>query len=244
MSAPAGHLFRGPPAYQSCSPWPPFQALALVAAVEGLRLLGSRLLPDVGGVDVLPALAIFQAFAIALILTASGLRGGRPLDVLALHAPARGWRSYGAAIIVMLMLRLLTSALLFSVLALSPDGFGLAADWQHFQHLLQSPNLPLLIGVLAIGAPVSEELVYRGFLLAALARTRLGFWGGAVIVTVLWTALHDYSAIGIANVFSTGLGLTWVLWRTGSLRVAIFCHALNNLLAVLAFRLIALPTPP
>src|SRR5262245_17711099 len=105
MSAPAGRLFRGPPAYQSGSPWPPFQALALVAAVEGLRLLG-RLLPDVAVVDVLSAQAVFQALTVALILAASSLKGGRPRDVLALHAPARGWRAYGAAVIAMLALRI------------------------------------------------------------------------------------------------------------------------------------------
>jgi membrane protease YdiL (CAAX protease family) len=37
--------------------------------------------------------------------------------------------------------------------------------------------------------------------------------------------------------------LAWLLWRAGSLRVVIFVHAFNNLLAVLVLRLIALPTP-
>jgi thymidylate synthase len=38
-------------------------------------------------------------------------------------------------------------------------------------------------------------------------------------------------------------GVQWRAWRTGSLRVAIFCHALYNSLVVLALRYVELPTP-
>jgi membrane protease YdiL (CAAX protease family) len=42
-------------------------------------------------------------------------------------------------------------------------------------------------------------------------------------------------------VFSIGLLLSWLLWRTGSLWVTIFCHGLYNSLVVLVLRLIELP---
>ena len=41
-----------------------------------------------------------------------------------------------------------------------------------------------------------------------------------------------YSTVGIVEVFLIGLFFSWLLWRTGSLRVAIFCHALYNSLIV------------
>ena len=125
----------------------------------------------------------------------------------------------------------------------SAGGFDPTVDWQRDQDLLRSANLALLAGVLTVGAPLSEELVYRGFLLSALARTRLGFWGAALIATALWTALHDYSAVGFAGVFMIGLLLSWLLWRTGSLWVAILCHALHNSLALVAHQVIALAAP-
>ena len=54
----------------------------------------------------------------------------------------------------------------------------------------------LALLVVGVGAPLSEELLFRGFLLSALARSRLGFAGGAVITTAWWTALHaGYSAV-------------------------------------------------
>ena len=43
-------------------------------------------------------------------------------------------------------------------------------------------------------------------------------------------------AAGIAEVFLIGLLFSWLLWRTGSLRVALFCHALYNSLIVLVLR--------
>jgi membrane protease YdiL (CAAX protease family) len=93
-----------------------------------------------------------------------------------------------------------------------------------------------------IGAPLSEELLFRGFLQAALARSRLGFAGGAVIASLLWTALHaGYSIPGIIEVFVIGLFFSWLLWRTGSLLVPIVCHALYNSLIVFVLRYVPLP---
>ena len=62
------------------------------------------------------------------------------------------------------------------------------------------------------------------------------------ISTILWAALHaNYTAFGIAEVFLIGLLFCWLLWRTGSLRGAIFCHALYNSLIVIVLRFVQLP---
>jgi len=121
-----------------------------------------------------------------------------------------------------------------------------------FQHDMYSDLRPfvrlfgdswlLALLVVGVGAPLSEELLFRGFLLSALARSGLGFWGGAVLSTALWTSLHaGYSAVGIVEVFLIGIFFSWLLWRTGSLRVAIFCHALYNSLIVLVLWYVPLP---
>jgi uncharacterized protein len=221
----------------------------VAAGIEGLGILGPRLVVATGA-DELVTLAAFQALVVALVVAASGLLGGNPRDVLALRGPAGGLRAYVAAGVAVLLYPLLAGILLFLVFALSAGGFDPSAggfdptvDWQRDQSLVRSTNLALLAGVLAIGAPLSEELLYRGFLLSALARTRLGFWGAALVATALWTALHDYSAVGSAGVFTMGLFISWLLWRTGSLWVAIFCHALHNSLALAAHRLVELNFP-
>jgi hypothetical protein len=88
---------------------------------------------------------------------------------------------------------------------------------------------------MAVGAPLSEELLFRGFLLGALAQTQLGFIGAALLSTVAWTALHPgYSLVGLLDVLANGLLFCWLLWRTGSLRVPLLCHAAYNGSIVLA----------
>ena len=44
-----------------------------------------------------------------------------------------------------------------------------------------------------------------------------------------WTFLHaGYSVAGFTSVFVMGLLYSWQLWRSGSLRVPLLCHAVHN----------------
>ena len=55
--------------------------------------------------------------------------------------------------------------------------------------------------VIGIGAPLSEELLFRGFLFSALAKSRLGSRRGRPDLA-LWTLLHvGYSIFGLIEVF-------------------------------------------
>src|SRR5499426_4177961 len=185
----------------------------------------------------LTTLGVWQAVTIALTLSASLLFGGRLSDVLALNAPVAGAFVYLSAILAMVVLQLIVSIVQYFLV--SGDMF---ADLRPFVDVAVSPNWGLALLVVGLGAPLSEELLFRGFLLSALAKTRLGFAGAALVSTTLWTALHaGYSLIGILEVFTIGLFFSWMLWRTGSLRVPIFCHALYNSLIVCMLRFVALP---
>ncbi len=75
-------------------------------------------------------------------------------------------------------------------------------------------------------APVAEELIFRGLLLHRWCRK----WGrtrGIIVTTLLFAAFH-LSPLGI---FLLALGLTAIYLRTGSLRLTMAAHGLNNLLA-------------
>ena len=110
---------------------------------------------------------------------------------------------------------------------------------------------------MAVGAPLSEELLFRGFLLGALAkslekglsvptalllrsfpgalaRRRLRLLAGRVHLRPLGARCTTATLSGLAEVFAIGLFLSWLLWRTGSLWVTIFCHAAYNGAIVLA----------
>jgi len=250
---PAGRLFGGLPAYHARTPWRADAALAATIAIVGLSFLAARVLPAYLGLDhdanAMPnpvhpeisasglwVVAIFQIVTVALTLLASVAFGGRPRDVLALRRAPGGWRAYASAILAMTGLQAVLAAVTYTLV--QHDMLG---DLRPFVGIVTGPHWPLAVAVLAVGAPLSEELLFRGFLLGALARTRLGFWGGALVASLLWTGLHyGYSLVGLAEVLTIGLLLSWLLWRTGSLRVTIFCHGLYNFAVALALRLVAL----
>ena len=245
-------LFRGPPAYEprrrgrQWRRW--WQAPIIVAAsiVGAVLVLGTGTVAGTGGapgagmwrqdMSALATLAVWQAIAVVLTVLASMLFGGRTRDVLALRPPGSG-AVYLKAMLLMAALQVAVSVVQYTLL---PQ--DMYADLRPFVRLFGEQWVLALL-VVGVGAPLSEELLFRGFLLSALARSRLGFAGGALVTTGLWTALHaGYSLAGIVEVFMIGLFFSWLLWRTGSLRVPMFCHALYNSLIVLVLRHVPLPT--
>lgn len=243
-----GGLLRGAPAYQASTPWGAGTGMLATAVIVALSLLGAALLlrllgvagaggPEEAALNV-RAVAASQALMVTLTLLASTLFGGRVREVLALHEAPAGWRSYAGALLALAVLQLVLAAVLHAI------RHDMGTDLRPFVGLVRSPQWPLAAAVVGIGAPLSEELLFRGFLLSALAQTRLGFRGAAVVSTLAWAALHaGYSALGLAEVFAIGLFFSWLLWRTGSLWVPIFCHALYNSLILLALRFVDLPAP-
>lgn len=75
-------------------------------------------------------------------------------------------------------------------------------------------------------APIAEELIFRGLLLHRWCHK----WGrlrGTLATTAVFAMLH-LSPLGI---FLLALGLAGIYLRTGSLRLSMMAHGLNNLLA-------------
>ncbi len=108
------------------------------------------------------------------------------------------------------------------------------------------PSLPLLLVGLALAPGIAEELLFRGLLLRASAR-RLGTLPAMLLCAGLFGAAHLDLLQGLGAAL-LGVYLALVVVVTGSLRVAIVCHVLNNalatLLAMLGAALPALrPTP-
>ncbi|MDP1907023.1 MAG: CPBP family intramembrane metalloprotease, partial [Hyphomicrobium sp.] len=113
-----------------------------------------------------------------------------------------------------------------------------------FSDLLQGEMAIFALIAIGIGAPLSEELLFRGFLFSGLAKSRLGLVGTSILTAVLWTALHaGYSIFGLIEVLAIGLYFSWLLVRTGSLWVPMFCHAVYNTVIGLALYFVTLPPP-
>jgi membrane protease YdiL (CAAX protease family) len=98
--------------------------------------------------------------------------------------------------------------------------------------LAHARGLSLVIALVGIGiAPgAAEELFFRGFVQRGL-EARLGPAPAIVLAAALFGAFHGEAVYAIAaGVLGLYLGL--VAYLAGSVRAAIACHVLNNLLAV------------
>lgn len=222
--------------------WPPL--LALVAAVvvqAGLQLLGGVVGAYVASVETPPLaavpedkrllasilvfLALSQVAIIAIAWWAAGFLGGDRRAVLQLDRELPGFRD---VVIALAGLALVIGTYNLVVYLLRPDLF--MSDVAPFLPMLQSPIWPITALAVGIGAPISEELLFRGFLLSALARWRAGFWPAAIVSNIAWTSFHlGYSIAGLLEVFLGGMFFSWLLWRTGSLWLPIICHAVTNM---------------
>jgi hypothetical protein len=168
-----------------------------------------------------------QLVSLALIWLAAGRARMRRAVLQLANATPRILTLLAAAAVLILV----TSA--FEYLMYLTTAFDIKADSQWLRVGLMSPYWwgTLLIGI--VFAPLWEEFAFRGFLMSALAQTRLGVWGGGLISNTLWTLLHwGYSWQGLASVFMAGLVLTWILRRTGSIWAPVFAHAVSNAAAL------------
>ena len=91
----------------------------------------------------------------------------------------------------------------------------------------------LLVLAFCVAAPVSEELFARGFLYRGWSETFLGPAGAIILSSIVWTGLHlQYDWYFFGEVFSIGLWLGYLRYRSGSIWLTIVLHGLNNLGAV------------
>jgi membrane protease YdiL (CAAX protease family) len=256
-----GPLTRGPAAYEPRTGWPAWAALPTAVVICGLSALfgvaaafGWGMLHAVhtaGGaapspeqisqvrLPVIAWLASLQFGAILLTIAAAGFFASDRWQVLSLVRPAHGWRVLPLALVPLFIgTAVWTGALLLW------DPSVVTQDLRPFKAMMEHEALWLAVLAISIGAPLSEELLFRGFLFSALAKTRLGLIGTSVLTAALWTSLHvGYSVFGLLEVFFIGLYLSWVLVRTGSLWATIFCHAVYNTVVLIGLHMVTLPAP-
>jgi membrane protease YdiL (CAAX protease family) len=247
---------------QARTPWGPISASFATAGVvifsivfasllvsafggnEGLRGAGDVLTGSQSAASLqrmLPFLltwmAISQAVMVGSIWFLSGRFGGQPYRVLALNAPAGGRNAY-----IMSFLVLGSVLIAYNALGYVLFRQAMLDDLKPFLGMLSGEWWWLTVLVIVIGAPVSEEIAFRGFLFPALAQSRLGIPGAAALSSLGWTFLHTgYSLAGLVEVFLVGVVLAWLTWRGNSLRVAIAAHATYNAVVLLVIANMTLP---
>jgi uncharacterized protein len=233
-------------AVQAGRPWGPWATLGWFIVIAGASLFAQMLAAGVvaaiavlRGEKVDPQTIASDGNVLALGICGSAvaafglsilfawLRKGISLrEYLALRLPSK--REFWRWLIVLLFFAAVCDAL--SALLgkpLVPDvmvEIYESADWA----------LPFLWFALLIGAPFSEEFLFRGFLFAGLRQSRVGGVGAIVITAALWAAIHvQYDLYGIGIIFFFGLLLGLVRLKTASLWLCVILHGLLNLIATI-----------
>jgi membrane protease YdiL (CAAX protease family) len=149
------------------------------------------------------------------------------VDYLALHWPT--WRQFllGAA-------GLLLTVMAWEVVSRS---LGREATPGFMTDLLKSGRdkgaALLLLFAFSVAAPMSEEVLARGFLFRGWSASFLRVPGAIILSSLVWTAVHlQYDLYFLAEVFSIGLWFGYMRHRANSLWLTIVMHALNNMTAV------------
>jgi uncharacterized protein len=84
-----------------------------------------------------------------------------------------------------------------------------------------------------VAAPITEEFFARGFLYRGWSETALRPGGAILLSSLVWTALHlQYDWFFLGEVFSIGLLLGYLRYRSNSIWLTVVLHGLNNLGAV------------
>ena len=222
-------------------PWTPVHVTAGLFIFLGLVIAAAFISGALGGLlpDYERALRTWVgvhllALGIVMLVWFLGARlAADPLGSLSLSAP----RTSPGLSVMLTVMALATSILLTFVYGFAVDRLGL--------EFLRPPEIDddvifpgagmlLTLQALSLVTPISEELLFRGFVLRGLLRS-IGPGPAVAASALVFAALHLEPGAMIP-IFFTGIVLGWLFVRTGSLWPCVAAHAAQNTLALLATR--------
>ncbi len=171
------------------------------------------------------------AVGICLVVWFAGVRlAPLPLSALGIVRPRTSWSVTAL---------LAAAALGFSILTTFAYGFvidrlgldALIPPEIRTEALFRGIAVLLTFQALALVTPISEEILFRGFVLRGLLN-QIGAEPAVVSTALVFSALH-FDVGTVIPIFFTGLALGWLYVKTGSLWPSIVAHAGQNTLALL-----------
>ncbi|MGD0633154.1 MAG: CPBP family intramembrane glutamic endopeptidase [Beijerinckiaceae bacterium] len=177
-------------------------------------------------VALILGIVIYAAIALAVFAAARFRGGANWRDLIAWHpwTLARTPRSCWVTV---------AATMVYSFVANEALAYFYPAsqDWVTIPQGI--PTTLVFFAIATISAPLTEELIFRGWLFTAL-RDKLRFAPSLVIASALfalahWEPTHLYALV----VFPVGLALGFIRERTGSLKASISFHAFYNGVAFL-----------
>jgi uncharacterized protein len=209
-------------------------AVAAALAAGAVSFLAALLLPRLNLPDVLAdqiILTLSSLVIIAVVLTAIAWRSIGFAPYLGLTRP----RLWVIVVAVAGMIAIQVAG------TWSGDYLGIGAKdsaWEvaEYRRLLAS-NAAIVLAIINVPllAPLTEEILFRGFLYRGWAASRLGPAGAIMLASLLFGALHiQYSWHGLATVTVLGLWFGVVRWRSGSLVPSLIAHVFGNAMVSVA----------
>ena len=213
--------------------------LGVFAALDGWKDALQRvvdLLPssDASGdavdrINIVAGATAYVVVAGSILLVARFRGGSNWTDLVA-------WTSWNMMGGLRLILTLLAATLVYSLVASSliEHFYPQAKEW------VPTPTGTFwIVGFIALAtlfAPITEELLFRGWIYTSL-RAVIGMRFGIALSAVLFALAHwESTHLYALAVFPVGLALGYVRERTGSVAASITFHALyNGVTAVLLF---------
>ena len=197
--------------------------LAVVAVVVVAGTVGAG---AASGVTLLVGLLVPWLALAGWPLLATRLRGNGPVVDLGIRLRRADWVWGLGGGIAALALGIVAGLLTQAIVGEYDSAAGDAA-----QELADSGQRPVLVAfavLVALGAPVAEELAFRGLLFASLAKRGVPAALNVTLTTVAFALFHfEPTRIGVLLVIGAVLGV--VRWRSRSLGAAIVAHGVNNL---------------
>lgn len=179
---------------------------------QGAQAVAERLL------DGLSALTLLSCLIIAAVLLLWFLLRKKPLSEAAGLRHCSGW-TVGFCAFGAVGLYVLVSL----VLALLPESW--MEEYGKAMRLSTETGLISALAVVA-GAPLAEELVFRGVIQSRLERA-MPVWIAIVLQAVLFGFIHG-TPVQIGYAFLMGLLFGYIRYRTGSILPTIAAHAAFN----------------
>ena len=184
---------------------------------------------DIGREPAALALSVTMGLpaTVAAVWLAIRIKGASFVDYLALHWPSWKQLLFGAVGLILIVVAWETMS----------RSLGREATPGFMTDLLKSGRdkgaALMLLFAFSVAAPMSEEVLARGFLFRGWSASFLRVPGAIILSSLVWTIVHlQYDMYFLAEVFSIGLWFGYMRYRAGSLWLTIVLHALNNLTAV------------
>lgn len=205
-----------------------FSAFAIFVGLAGLagsafaRMWSGEWVPDT--TDLVPGLAGTALASVAVSVVV--LRRARLQPLGFQHAPTWAWGWSVAGIPAFLTVS--------AAWATAIEWAGVPFESQQLLQLLgeASPTeRALALGYGVFGAPIVEELLFRGFLLPPMAR-KVGRTATCVIAGSLFGLVHMTDPFAVVPLIILGVALSWLRLRCGSIWPGMLVHVGNNAVAM------------